>query len=635
MAGYLQQDVYVVDGETKDINELIDTTKYSIDESNLIEGHHISSVSLYASAGVITMTFGVEDSEGNDVTYNYHTLGHSGMIDIVIDCEDHEFDENGFCPNCVNYEPAQGTADEFGSITYDIYNAGQFFWFAKQVNDGINRSAQGRLWADIDLNPGYTFHSDGTVTFEGDKVTSGWRAWTPIGDQCIYSGSFDGRGHLISGVYIVKTKSKAGVFGWIDYNPTIKDMHLTNSYIKGKEHVGAIGGYFYANMENCTVDTSVTVVGENWVGGFAGHAGNGSINNCASAATVITTGNNTNSAGLVGYNYSHISNSYCTKERLVGYNYETYGGFIENCFYLDESGEEDEYEGTTAVTAEQFASGEITYLLQAGQKAEEEWDDELQDYVEVGAPKQIWGQNIDLKGFDEYDPLPVLHGPKVYMIEREDGQKPYYSNAELIAEEEKEPVTKVFADVNEGAWYVENIQYVYDRGIMSGSNGLFNPDGNITKAQVVATLYKKEGSPAITDFKACTELIDVQRGEWYTNAVCWAYNTGVGSGNTSTKMFNMNAPVTRQQLAAFFYKYAAYKGLDISASADISEMLNADQVSFYAETAVKWAVAEGIITGSATRDANGNTVYDLKPTATATRAQMATILARFCEKNNL
>ena len=192
----------------------------------------------------------------------------------------------------------------------------------------------------------------------------------------------------------------------------------------------------------------------------------------------------------------------------------------------------------------------------------------------------------------------------------------------------------VFKDVSD-AWYTSSVQYVYDHGIMSGNNGLFKPTGNVTRAQVAATLYNLEDSPEVTDFSACEELLDVERDMWYTNAVCWAYNVGVANGNQTTKKFNMNEPVTRQQLATFFYKYAEYKGLDMDVTADLSGMKNADQVSSYAEDAVKWAVGSGIISGSETTDAIGNTVYDLKPTGTATRAQMASILQRFCENNQL
>ena len=195
-------------------------------------------------------------------------------------------------------------------------------------------------------------------------------------------------------------------------------------------------------------------------------------------------------------------------------------------------------------------------------------------------------------------------------------------------------VTEVFTDVSAGEWYTENIQYVYDNGLMSGNGNLFSPTNNVTRAQVVATLYKLEGSPEVTDFKAVNELVDVEAGQWYTNAVCWAYNTGVTTGNQTTKMFNMSNPVTRQQLASFFYSYAELKELDTKTREDISEMVGADQVADYALETMKWAVGTGLITGSKTT-VNGVEIVDLKPTGTATRAQVAAMIQRFCESNDL
>ena len=190
-------------------------------------------------------------------------------------------------------------------------------------------------------------------------------------------------------------------------------------------------------------------------------------------------------------------------------------------------------------------------------------------------------------------------------------------------------VTEVFTDVAEGKWYVNAIQYVYDNGLMSGSNGLFNPTKVVTRAQLVTTLYRMAGEPAVTDFSAVDAFGDVQSGKWYTNAICWAYNTGVTTGNTSTMMFNVDDSVTRQQLATFFFRYAELRGDDTSIRGDISQMLNANQVGSYAKDAVEWAVGVGLIAGSDVKDANGNPAKDLAPKNTATRAQLATILQRF------
>ena len=190
-------------------------------------------------------------------------------------------------------------------------------------------------------------------------------------------------------------------------------------------------------------------------------------------------------------------------------------------------------------------------------------------------------------------------------------------------------VTDRFADVAEGKWFVNSVQYVFDKELMSGSGEYFNPTKNVTRAQLVTTLYRLAGSPEVTDYSACKDFSDVAEGKYYTEAVCWAYNEGITTGNEGK--FNTTANLTRQQMAAFFFRYAEVMGYDVSDRADFSAMLNADKVSGYAVEAMRWAVGAGLISGSETKDDAGNVVYDLNPRGNTTRAQVATILQRFCE----
>ena len=189
-------------------------------------------------------------------------------------------------------------------------------------------------------------------------------------------------------------------------------------------------------------------------------------------------------------------------------------------------------------------------------------------------------------------------------------------------------VSDVFPDVKAGAWYEEGVQFVFQNGLMSGSNGLFNPTSDITRAQLVTTLYRLAGEPEVTDTSALTELSDVAEGKYYTDAVCWAYAAGVTTG--SNGKFNPTDKLTRQQMAAFFFRYAEVMGMDTSVRGDYSSMVNADKVSGYAEEAVEWAVGAGLISGSDVT-VNGVKMKDLNPRGNTTRAQVATILMRFWE----
>ena len=122
---------------------------------------------------------------------------------------------------------------------------------------------------------------------------------------------------------------------------------------------------------------------------------------------------------------------------------------------------------------------------------------------------------------------------------------------EVTPTPEPEDVSDVFPDVKHGAWYEAGVQFVYDNGLMSGSNGLFNPTADITRAQIVTTLYRLAGEPEVTDTKALTDFTDVAEGKYYSDAVCWAYANGIATGNDGK--FDPTGKLTRQQMAAFFF----------------------------------------------------------------------------------
>ena len=191
----------------------------------------------------------------------------------------------------------------------------------------------------------------------------------------------------------------------------------------------------------------------------------------------------------------------------------------------------------------------------------------------------------------------------------------------------KADVTYVFSDVAK-CWYTEYVQYVYDKGLMTGIKGTtrFEPNTNITKAQVAQILYNMENQPTVDDMKIFTELKDVYADEWYASAVAWAYNNGIITGDTSAMKFYPNADITREQLALMMFRYADYKGYDITAASVDADLLNVDKVNDWAAEAMSWAVGTGMISG-----VEDHGMKDLAPQGGATRAQMAAILQRFCE----
>lgn len=177
-----------------------------------------------------------------------------------------------------------------------------------------------------------------------------------------------------------------------------------------------------------------------------------------------------------------------------------------------------------------------------------------------------------------------------------------------------------FTDVPASHWAHDDITYVYENDLMNGTDGsLFSPESTTTRAQVVTVLYRLAGQPA-ADWE--NPFWDVPASAWFHDAVTWAWENDITGGVSSTHFGAGNA-VTREQLATFLYRYAQDQGYDTSARADLSGYSDAGLVSSYATEALSWANATGLITGT--------TATTLSPQGSATRAQVATILSRFCQ----
>ena len=178
-----------------------------------------------------------------------------------------------------------------------------------------------------------------------------------------------------------------------------------------------------------------------------------------------------------------------------------------------------------------------------------------------------------------------------------------------------------FSDVSTGSWYYDAVQYVYSAGLMSGTGSyVFSPDGATTRGMIVTILYRLEGSPAC----GSASFSDVSSGKYYAQDVAWAAENGIVSGYSASRFGPENA-ITCEQLAAILYRYAAYKGYDVSDLASLTGYADNDLVAAYAKTSFAWAVQAGIISGTGANR--------LSPSAGATRAQVAAMLMRFCQSD--
>lgn len=318
----------------------------------------------------------------------------------------HQFDGNGFCVRCGAYQPAVLNDNN----VYEISNAGQLYWFGALVNgdtthaqfDAQNSAANAVLINDIVVN-------DGTITADSENV----RSWIPIGTpDASYTGQFDGQRHTISGLYFKDSNAdNVGLFGYTRGGADIYNLGLINSYLEGRNSVGGILGR--NNNAGVTVQRSFSeaaVVGNQGVAGIVGSTYGGAIVDCYNAGSVTGStyvgairGQNTynNSGSGAIQNCFNVGSVTGTGTDYIGGIRGDGNGSIRNSYCIDT-----QLTDTAAVTktAEQFAGGEVAYLLNSG----------------VTDGTQVWYQNID--NGQTLDPYPVFEGGTVYYL---DGQEEY------------------------------------------------------------------------------------------------------------------------------------------------------------------------------------------------------------------
>ena len=185
-----------------------------------------------------------------------------------------------------------------------------------------------------------------------------------------------------------------------------------------------------------------------------------------------------------------------------------------------------------------------------------------------------------------------------------------------------------FSDLVANSWYHHGVHYVLENGIMAGmGNNRFAPNSQASRAQIATILWRMEGSPIVNDEMP---FLDVADGTWYADAIRWASNADliagfkIPAGKAPWPVgFKPNDSITREQLVAMLYRYAKYKGVDASSRTSLADYNDAASVSDWATDAVQWAVSTNIITGK------GNSILD--PKGNATRAEIATVIMRYCE----
>ena len=185
-------------------------------------------------------------------------------------------------------------------------------------------------------------------------------------------------------------------------------------------------------------------------------------------------------------------------------------------------------------------------------------------------------------------------------------------------------VENPFTDVSENDWFYDDVMYLFANRLMNGTSATtFAPYGTTTRAMAVMTIWRMEGEPKAVGANPFT---DVESGAWFTEAIIWANENGIalGYGNAC---FAPDTPVTREQLAAFFYRYAAYKGYDTTVTGSLDRFTDGDNVSEWAKNDVMWAVGYGLM--------QGDDMNMLNPQIDGIRSEYAAMLHRFIEKSTI
>ena len=295
----------------------------------------------------------------------------------------HTYSADGFCTSCGNYQMAP-----LENGVYQISNAGQLLWFAALVNDDrthavfLNRdtSACAKLTKDITIPDGHS--------------------WAPIGNTSEYSGTFDGAGHTIHGMVVNSSQSQAmGFVGYLGMEGVIQNLALGKdcSVTGNVWYVGGLCGRCYGRISNCCSGAKVTGGNDSaYVGGICGYNLEGAISNCYNTGTV------TSSKGNVG--------------SICGYINVSASSTVTNCYWLDTSASTGVAGGSSGAikkTAQQFASGEVTYLLNGG-----------------NTQSPVWRQNVDQGTKDALPVLDSSHGVVYRWLYCDNKTACTYSNSE-------------------------------------------------------------------------------------------------------------------------------------------------------------------------------------------------------------
>lgn len=527
---------------------------------------------------------------------------------------------------------------------YPLRNENDLLWFANRVNAYEKVSAKGRLENDVTLTAPYL--GLGTVKNR-------------------FAGTLDGGGHTLT-LHCAFAQDAVGVIAYAggilshaQVTPGQEPLILRDcgnlASVSGGESVGGIVGYTNGSSTDSAVQlrqcfNEAAVSGLSAVGGIIGCSFHASdcVERCFNVGAITASGATARkgAGGIVGYCKGSLTDVYhlgtvtapAAAGGLVGAAAQT-NAVIENAYSTD--------------------TAPLIGVVSANMRAENCYTLVGTPAPEIGLKRRLSGE-IKTVEADEMElaalgaafrdsdicPLryPVLiwqtgaaHTPLIdpavaptkETAGRTEGSHCSVCGKVLVRQREIPPLDDMptddpaaaFKDLQRGKWYYDGVNDLLRRGLMKGvGNDSFDPDGTVTRAQLVTILYRMEGAPDMTGHKL--PFADVPASRWYTDAVTWAAENGVVNG-VGGGSFDPEGPVTREQIATILFRYTHAQ----EAADTLNTFPDGGTVSAFARPAMRWAVASGLIGGTKL----DGTVY-LDPLSGATRAQIAVMLSRYFGK---
>lgn len=490
----------------------------------------------------------------------------------------------------------------------EIATADQLFAFAESVNkDGNTYSGKiVKLTADIDL---------------------GNRDWTPIGQsggnaqaKSEFYGTFDGQGHTISNLnvpqstYFDNGAFSSGLFGFINsHDVIIKNLNVDNATVEGYHYSGVIVGYTCGSIENCNV-TNASVVSTHKnsddcgdkAGIIAGYIREGGISGCTVVNCSVSACRDY--GGIVGCLDSSAYVTDCTVKALEhthipgeGVNKtENFGNIVgrnNGGTLSDNTDLADDFTADDVEDDEQLDSWSWLFMYLLNQKFEvEATAGEGGVITPAGISNVKYGESIT------YDIIPdegygiaevIVDGESVGAVSEYTFDKVKEAHT-ITVTFEKLVWDNPFEDIDSDAWYYAAVEYAYENGLMIGtSEKHFSPDAMVDRAMLVTILWRLENSPIV---EAKADFSDVAEGEWYTEAVNWAYANGIVLGFGDGK-FAPTEKLTREQVMAIFYRYAELKGYEAVEADNATEYAKDALISDWASEYISWADLIGMFDG--------------------------------------